>query len=173
MVVRSDSWNRYNGVKILTFCNDPCLYNHPRIWEISNCMWFIKFREEFWTWEHLNHLKKHPDKVLAQFKFKRQGLPSWSSGKEFALQGRRCGFDPWSRNQDLTCHGATKPVCHNYWAGAPQRESLRTANYRAHVPWSLRATTWEEKTRTPQLERNLCTTTKSPHASMKDPACHN
>ena len=39
-------------------------------------------------------------------------------------------------------------------------------NYRAHVPWSLRTTTREEKTRRPQLER-------STHAAMKDPACLN
>ena len=35
----------------------------------------------------------------------------------------------------------------------PQRESLCAANYRAHVPWSLCATTREEKTRAPQLEK--------------------
>ena len=45
-------------------------------------------------------------------------------------------------------------------------QSLRTANHRAHAPWSLCATTREEKTCTPQLER-------SPRAATKDPACHN
>ena len=45
-------------------------------------------------------------------------------------------------------------------------ESPSAANYRAHAPWSLRATTREEKTLTPQLER-------SPHAASKDPVCHN
>ena len=25
-----------------------------------------------------------------------------------------CQFDPWSGNQDPTCHGMTKPLNHNY-----------------------------------------------------------
>ena len=28
------------------------------------------------------------------------------------MQGH--GFRPWSGNQHPTCHGATKPMCHNY-----------------------------------------------------------
>ena len=47
-----------------------------------------------------------------------------------------------------------------------QLESPSATNYRAHVLWSPHATSREEKTRTPQLER-------SPHAAMKDPACPN
>ena len=73
----------------------------------------------------------------------------------------------------------------------PQLERLHAANYRAHVLWSPRtttteptrpeacapqlerenphATTREEKTRIPQLERSLCAATKIPHAATKDP----
>ena len=43
-------------------------------------------------------------------------------------------------------------------------------NYRAHVPWTLCATTREEKTRAPQLERSARTTTKSPRTARKDTA---
>ena len=43
---------------------------------------------------------------------------------------------------------------------------LTCLNYRAHVTWSPRATTREEKTHIPQLER-------SPSAAMKDPTCFN
>ena len=52
-------------------------------------------------------------------------------------------------------------------------QSLHVANYRAHTPWSLRATTREEKTRTPQLERSPRTTTKDPAYLGEDPACLN
>ena len=37
--------------------------------------------------------------------------------------------------EDLTCHGATKPVSHNYWACAPEPASH---NYWAHVPQQLK-----------------------------------
>ena len=39
-------------------------------------------------------------------------LPRGLSGKESACQCRS-GFNPW-HSQDPTCHGATKPVHHNY-----------------------------------------------------------
>ena len=35
-------------------------------------------------------------------------------------QGHR--FDSWSRNENLTYHGATKHLCHNHWARALQQE---------------------------------------------------
>ena len=37
--------------------------------------------------------------------------------------------------EDPTCHGATKPVCHNYWACALEPASH---NYGAHVPQLLK-----------------------------------
>ena len=39
--------------------------------------------------------------------------------------------------EDTTCHGATKPVCHNYWACALEPVSH---NYWAHVPQLLKPT---------------------------------
>ena len=39
------------------------------------------------------------------------GLPWWANGKESTCQCRGHGFNPWSRNSDSPCLGATKPVC--------------------------------------------------------------
>ena len=39
--------------------------------------------------------------------------------------------------EDPTCHGATKPVCHNYWAWALEPTSR---NYQAHTPQLLKST---------------------------------
>ena len=39
----------------------------------------------------------------------------------------RQGVQVWSLvREDFTCHGATKPMCHNYWAHAPE---LVSSNY--------------------------------------------
>ena len=55
----------------------------------------------------------------------------------------------------------------------PQLESPRAATYRAHVPWSPHATTREEKTRMPQLERRPPAAMKDPTCLKKDLVCHN
>ena len=39
--------------------------------------------------------------------------------------GSICGLE------DPTCHGATKPICHNHWACAPELEAATT---KAHAP---------------------------------------
>ena len=56
--------------------------------------------------------------------------------------------------EDPTCRGATKPVCHDYWACEPQLMSLRATTTEAHVPraralqqekprqWKSRAPQW-------------------------------
>ena len=80
----------------------------------------------------------------------------------------------------LSCHGATEPTRHNYWAHVPQLESLHEANYKAHTLWNPHATTTEPKypgTHAPQVEREnphttarekpACRNRKSPHAAMK------
>ena len=84
-------------------------------------------------------------KLKLGFKGKPWGGPWWSSGEESTLQCRGRGFDPWLRNWDPTGRGATRPLCHNYWAPVPQQESPRDANYRAHAAWSPRATTRDRK----------------------------
>ena len=42
--------------------------------------------------------------------------------------------------EDLTCRGATKPVCHNYWACALE---LVSHNYWARIPQLLKLTCLE------------------------------
>ena len=36
--------------------------------------------------------------------------------------------------EDPTCRGATKPVCHNYWACEPQLLSLHATTTEARAP---------------------------------------
>ena len=98
-------------------------------------------------------------------KWLEKGLPWWSSGRESAFQCWGHGFDPWSGNWDLTCHGATKPACHNYWACMPQWESPCAVNYRVHALWTLCTTTTEPMRPgacAPQLER------ENPHATTRE-----
>ena len=63
------------------------------------------------------------------------------------MQGTQVRALAW---EDPTCRGATKPVRHNYWAcasgaSAPQRETLRQWEARAHrdEEWSPLTTTGE------------------------------
>ena len=70
-----------------------------------------------------------------------KGLPWWFSGKEFTFRCRGSGFDPWSGNQDTTCHGATKPTCHNYSASTrvektPMRSEERRVGKECRSRWS-------------------------------------
>ena len=69
-------------------------------------------------------------------------FPCSSDGKESACQCRRPGFDSWSR-EDATSWEATKPMCHNSWACAPES--------RNHKNCSLRATTSAPTTLEPVL----------------------
>ena len=61
--------------------------------------------------------------------------------------------------EDPTCRGATKPVCHNYWACALELtcrklQSPCTTTTEAHIPQSLHATTTEApRARAPQQEK--------------------
>ena len=52
------------------------------------------------------------------------GLPWWLSGWKSPCQCRRHRFDPTSLE-------ATKPICHNYWAGALECGNCK---YWAHAP---------------------------------------
>ena len=63
------------------------------------------------------------------------------------------GSIPGQGTKILHAAGATKPMRHNYWTRVRQLESLRAANYRAHVPWSLRATTREKPVRRNERSR--------------------
>ena len=65
------------------------------------------------------------------------------------MQGTRVRALVW---EDPTCHGATRPVSHNYWACAsgacaPQQERPRQ--------WEARAPRWRVAAGSPQLEKAL------------------
>ena len=86
--------------------------------------------------------------------------PSWASlcfsGKESSCQRRRHGFDPWSGKIPHAVEQQTEPVCHNYWACAPEpstREATTMRNFRTARKSSLHSL---------QLERSL--------RSSEDPA---
>ena len=66
------------------------------------------------TWKIVS---KSPMESIYQFTFIKSiwGLPCWLKNKE-TCQCRRRGFDCWSKKiPHPTCHGTTKPECHNYW----------------------------------------------------------
>ena len=77
-------------------------------------------------------------------------LPGWLSGKESACQYRgRYRFDSWVW-EDPTCHRATKPMRHNYWACAL---APRNHNCWAHTSQLLKPTC--PRARALQQERPL------------------
>ena len=80
-------------------------------------------------------------------------LPWWLSDKESGCQCRRHGFDSYRIQEDPTCHRATKPICHNYWAHEPQL--LKPAHPKACGLQQEEPPQWEAQA--PQLE-------SSPHS---------
>ena len=52
------------------------------------------------------------------------GLPWWLFVKESTWQCRKHRFDPWSKRVPRATK--TKPVCHNYWACAPESQTATT-----------------------------------------------
>ena len=87
-----------------------------------------------------------------------QGLPWWLKERiRLPMQ------ETWVQSliwEDPTCHGAIKPMCHNYWACALEPESwkywahvlqlLKPEHPRAHAPKQEKPPKWEA--RVPQLE---------------------
>ena len=61
--------------------------------------------------------------------------------------------------EDPTCHRATKPVHHNYWACALEPAS--------HNYWSLRATTTEASVPRARAPQRGATAVRSPHTATK------
>ena len=89
------------------------------------------------------------------------------------MQGTRVGVLVW---EDPTCHGATKPMHHNYWACALEPASH---NYWAHVPQLLKPMRLEPVLRNKRSHCNekpvhhneehppFAATRESPHAATK------
>ena len=98
-----------------------------------------------------------------------KGLLWWSSGKDSAWQCRRHRFQSLVQ-EDPTCHRATKPMCHNYWACILEP---RSCNYWAHVPQLLKPT-HRCPTQSPCPQTREATTMRSPHDTARvAPAHHN
>ena len=85
--------------------------------------------------------------------------------------------------EDPTCRGATKPVCHNYWACAldpashnywarepqllkPVGLEPMLCNKRSH-PMRSPCTATNSSPRLPQLEKSLCAATKTQHSQKE------
>ena len=77
--------------------------------------------------------------------------------------------------EDLTCRGATKPVCHNYWAHVPQLLKPAHPRARALQLLSPRAATTEAHTPracAPQQEKPPQWEARAPQQRVA-PARHN
>ena len=72
---------------------------------------------------------------------------------------------PHAAGQLSPCVTTTELTCLNERAHLPP--TTEPTHARAHVPWSLRTTTRERKTCTPQVGRSLRTTTKSPRCNER------
>ena len=80
-------------------------------------------------------------------------LVAQSLGIHLPVQGTRVWSLVW---EDPTCCGATKPMCHNYWAWALEPASH---NYWAHVPQLLKPA--HSRAWVPQLLSPYATTTEA------------
>ena len=86
------------------------------------------------------------------------GLPWWLNGKQSTFYCRH-GFDPCS-GEDSTCWGATKPVCHNFWACAREPGSCSCC-------WSCHAQSLCSATRKATAMRSPCTAAESSPCSLQ------
>lgn len=65
------------------------------------------------SWVPLDIWKTHSDKEALSFKSIVGTFPSVPLVKNSPFQCKGFEFNPWSRKQEPTCHGATKHMCHN------------------------------------------------------------
>ena len=72
-------------------------------------------------------------------------FPGGAAAKNLPANAGDTGSSPGRANP--TCHGATKPVCHNYWACAlePMRHNYWARVPRAHTPQQEKPPQWEAR----------------------------
>ena len=124
------------------------------------------------SWQLPNDTKKTPLGRLEWNRFQTSLVAQWLRIC-LLMQGT------WVRalvREDPTCHGATKPMCHNYWACALEPASH---NYWAHVLQLLKPVSLESELRNKRSYCNekpahhneekpsLTTTRESPRAATK------
>ena len=124
----------------LLLCVCLCVYTYNRsthkymvISKIENLSFEIIFH---WVCSH-SRLTLFKFEVIIDdegkkgFKIIRWGLSWWFRIWDSPMQGTRV----WSLVQEVpTCHGASKPVCHNCWAREPQLLSLCATTAEAYAP---------------------------------------
>ena len=93
-------------------------------------------------------------------------IPGWGTKIPHA-EGQ---LTPCATTTDLSA-STREPACHK--VQSPDTLEPARHSYRDHLLWSPHATTREEKTPTPQLERSSRAPVKSLCISRKDPACLN
>ena len=147
--VSSMKWSVWSPTSQSLHHHHPCLSR-----------WKLK-----WMWATLcKYCLQSFKKKKAALKSLSWGLPWWLNGKDISLPMKETRVQSldW---EDSTCHRATKPVCHSYWACALEPESLGSlgvlGSYGAHgpQPWSLSAlesVLCNKKPTAPQLESNPC-----------------
>ena len=121
------------------------------------------------TWTNIHELKKQNVELK---KYISGDFPDGPVVKNLSYSAGGVGSIPGQGTKIPHAAGQLSRVPHLLSLRA-STESPRVANYRAHMPWSLHATTREEKTRTPQLERGPRTAKKDPACLSEDPACGN
>ena len=94
------------------------------------------------------------------------GFPWWYSGWEYACQCSEYGWVHSLVWEDYTCYGATKSMCHNYWAQALEPVS-HTAEPVCHNCWNPCALSPCSLAREATAMRSLCISTKSSHHSLQ------
>ena len=107
---------------------------------IHNFIEAIKMQDIYFQLENAQNIllliKLYFPRIIQMFHLKViQGLSWWLSGKESTWQCRRHRCNPWVP-EDPSCHGATKPVYHNYRARTLESVSH---SYRAHMPELLKS----------------------------------
>ena len=93
-------------------CRYAMLDSETRIFRITASRWLSPMFPDYKAYFPFTR------KETLHFRKVARGLPWWLSGKErICLPMQETGV-PFLIQEDPTCWGATKPVCHNYWAQA-------------------------------------------------------
>ena len=132
---RHHGWNCtviwWNKALVSSTCRYAMLDSETRIFRITASRWLSPMFPDYKAYFPFTR------KETLHFRKVARGLPWWLSGKErICLPMQETGV-PFLIQEDPTCWGATKPVCHNYQAcaldlGTSSTESPLLCNKRSH-----------------------------------------